>query len=92
MSFPGLASPHTYAPPAVSAFLQRSRCGAYWVWIVRHCEKCGRGHRHGGGTIGDDPRRSLGHRAGHCRVAIPDGYVLTDGDPDCTERILREVR
>jgi hypothetical protein len=88
MSSPQL---HMCAPPAVSAFLERSHCGAYWVWIVRRCEICARGHVHGAGAICDDPKGSLGHRVAHCRGHFPDGYVLTDGDPARTERILREV-
>jgi hypothetical protein len=101
MSSPTLESNgpvHTYA--LVSAFLELSRCGGYWCWIVRHCENCGHSHIHGAGPVGEDPRRSLGHRAAHCRIIARarsrghsiGGYILRDAEPDRTERILAEVQ
>jgi hypothetical protein len=89
MSSPQL---HMCAPPAVSAFLERSRDGLYWRWVVRACALCGASHIHGGGQVGkDDPRRLLSHRVAHCRGHVPDGYVLQDSDPPRTARILQET-
>lgn len=77
--------------PSVSVYLERSRDGRYWRWVVRKCELCGRSHIHGGGDTTKDPRRALGHRAAHCcdRLRV-DGYLICDADSDRTVRMLAE--
>lgn len=83
---------HTCAIPTVNVFLERSRGGPFWCWVVRRCENCGHGHVHGGGPITEDPRGALGHRVAHCREHPRGGYMLMDADPGRTERILAEVQ
>ncbi|HUA85498.1 MAG TPA: hypothetical protein VMB85_16660 [Bryobacteraceae bacterium] len=59
-------------------------------WVVRRCPLCSKKrHVHGGGLVGEDPRRMLGHRAGHCDHADNRGYILVDADSAATESILR---
>jgi hypothetical protein len=55
-----------------------------WSWVVPCCPLCGREHWHGGGELGGDPRRLLGHRVAHCgEEDVPPhrlqrGYVLVE--------------
>jgi len=80
---------------AAPAELVVNACGSY-SWDVSECPRCGAtDHRHGGGTLDEDPRTYLFHRVAHCltepsaaMVAAAAalnlslcGYVLTDADP-----------
>lgn len=60
-------------PPTAEATLRRSARG--YQWIVPRCPFCGQAHGHGGGNLGDDPRRYLGHRVADCGRG---GYDLTE--------------
>lgn len=68
--------------PQAPARLMRGR--SCWLWIVPRCPRCGKRHQHGGGPLHGDPRRLLGHRAGHCEMRYwgvtggPGGYDLID--------------
>lgn len=69
------------------------------------CPICGDSHRHGAGSLGEDPREYLFHRVGHCMtkpsaamVAAAEtlnlslsGYTLTDADPRATAELLAEI-
>ena len=53
-------------------------------WRIDDCPYCHKKHLHGGGYLGKDPRRFLGHRVEHCAgncnpKAI--GYVLVEAEP-----------
>ena len=64
----------------VFAAAKLSRGPSCWLWTVRRCPFCGKGHQHGGGTLDGDPRALLGHRVAHCvGTGSNDGYVLVDG-------------
>jgi hypothetical protein len=60
------------------------------LWLVRVCPCCFLEHRHGAGAGAVDPRRLLGHRAGHCRVE-QRGYVLADAYPEQTAQLVAEL-
>lgn len=77
--------------PEAPALLERA--GKYFQWLIRSCPICKGMHHHGGGRVGDDPRRLLGHRVKHClgRLGPPHGYILTDQDPEGTRRMLHEI-
>lgn len=78
--------------PSVYVFLERSRDGRWWRWVIRRCELCGGSHIHEGGPATADPTIMLGHRAAHCIDASPAGYMLWDANPDWTMRLIAEVR
>jgi hypothetical protein len=63
-----------------------------WTWAVLCCSLCGCPHVHGGGPVESDPRRWLGHRAGHCQTRGLEGYLLVDLDPWRTLRFIRQIR
>jgi hypothetical protein len=73
-------------PPAPARLLADVRG---FRWLVPNCPACGKRHVHGGGTLRDDPRGVLSHRAAHCYQS--GGYILVDSDPTRTARILAAV-
>jgi hypothetical protein len=86
--------------PLAQARLAIAPGGETFDWLVDCCPICGRSHCHGGGLVGEDPRRMLGHRARHCRdlkratggvVSRCMGYILVDANPTRTLTMLREI-
>lgn len=49
-----------------------------WLWIMDNCPYCGGSHQHGGGGLGEDPKRLLGHRITHCVSGEGCGYYLVE--------------
>ena len=72
------------------AWVKLDWCGLSILWVVDSCPICGRRHTHGAGAGQVDPRRVLGHRAGHCRIA-QQGYVLVDAYPQRTAQLAAEL-
>jgi hypothetical protein len=67
--------PHDIPFPGYDVDARLEKSGRTWIWVIDSCPYCGRQHRHGGGLIGDDPHRLLGHRAAHCTEGAA-GYFL----------------
>jgi hypothetical protein len=81
------SQPHSH-PDARADLLAEARG---FRWLVQECPLCGRRHAHGGGPVSGDPRKTLGHRAGHCNIPN-SGYILIDSSPDTTGRVLAAAR
>jgi hypothetical protein len=88
---------------AAPAELVVNACGSY-SWDLSECPLCGAtDHRHGGGTLNEDPRAYLFHRVAHCltgpsaaMVAAAAalnislcGYILTDADTRRSAELIR---
>lgn len=58
--------------------------GKYRQWIVDKCPICLERHAHGGGEVGEDPNKTLGHRVAHCIGVFAEaarkigGYTLIE--------------
>jgi len=66
-----------------------------WLWGVPNCPLCSEKHTHGAEFHwrGTHPRKSLGHRVGHCDSSVSVerqgvGYVLVDGWPEETDKLI----
>jgi len=81
---PRLSSCAAPAFPVNLAYLTRRSDGTLF-WFVRRCKFCGGRHIHGAGGELESPTSFLGHRAAYC---VESGYLLVDGDPVMTERLI----
>lgn len=93
------AEPRYLAAPAEVVM---NNSGSYSLDVL-DCPLCGAtDHRHGGGSLDEDPRTYLSHRVGHC-MTKPNaamvaaaaalnlslcGYILTDSDPRRTVDLI----
>jgi len=50
-----------------------------YIWVIPECPFCGEEHEHGGGRLGDDPKKFLGLRVSHCASPSVGGqYILQE--------------